>query len=71
MRERTPEPVELPDHEHVTRPQIGKARLQPGPVVARPRGSVLMQVALVDPGRDQRVTLQSTDWRSSAEDTRM
>jgi hypothetical protein len=30
-----------------------------------------MQVAPVNTGRDQRVTLQSTDWRSSAEDTRM
>ena len=39
---------------HVAGPQIGEAGL----LVARARGSVLMQVALVDAGRDQRVTLQ-------------
>ncbi len=40
MPKRTAEPVELPDHEHVTRAQVLERRSQLRPVIARPRGDV-------------------------------
>src|SRR3954469_19136422 len=70
VRGRAPEPVELPDHEHVARPQIGKAGLQPGPVVARARGLVVRWRSS-PPAAISASRCRSTDWRSSAEDTRM
>src|SRR3954454_19285123 len=58
MRQRATEPVELPDHQHVTwwdeLQSLGQAR----PVLFGAGGVVLEQVTHVDAGRQQRVSLQ-------------
>src|SRR3954470_14075104 len=58
VRERAPQPVQLPDDQDVAAAQIGEARLEAGTVVASAGCAVLVQVPLVDAGGEQGVPLQ-------------
>jgi hypothetical protein len=61
MRQRSAEPVQLPDHQAVARSDESQRLGQPGTVTAASSRVILEQVALIDPGGEQRVTLQVHD----------
>src|SRR3982750_821564 len=58
MRQRATEPIELPDHQHVTWLNELQSLGQAKPVIFSAGGVVLEQVTHVDAGRQQRVSLQ-------------
>ena len=61
VRQRAAEPVELPDHQAVAGPEKRQGLGQPGAVATAAACPVFEQVALVDAGREQCVTLQVHD----------
>ena len=58
MRQRAPQPVELPDHQRIAFPQPAEAGRETRAVIPGARSLVGMDVALIDPGGDQRVALE-------------
>ena len=66
MRQRSAEPVQLPDHQAVARSDEGQRLGQPGTVATASSRAILEQVALIDPGGEQRVTLQVHDLAATA-----
>ncbi len=58
VRQRSAEPVQLPDHQAVARPDESERIGQAGTIAATAAGPILEQVPLVDAGGEERVTLQ-------------
>ena len=61
MAQVAPEPVEFPNNQRVAAPQRLEGGIKPRPVVAPPRGAVLIDVLGRDPGRGERVALEVVD----------
>ena len=61
MAQVAPEPVELPGHQDIALAQRLEAGGEPGPVIALARGEVLVELAGLDAGGEQRIALQVED----------
>lgn len=58
MRQRTPEPVQLPNYQCVAFSQVAEAGFEARSIVPRAGSFVGMNVPCIDTRRDKRVTLQ-------------
>jgi hypothetical protein len=58
MRQRSAEPVELPNDQTVARPNEGERLAQPGPIIAAAARAILEDMPLIDPRREQCIALQ-------------
>ena len=58
MRQRSAEPVQLPDDQAVAGSDESQRLGQAGTIAAAAGGPILEQVTLIDPGGEERVTLQ-------------
>ena len=61
MRKRSAKPIQLPNHQTVTRPNESKGAGQAGAIAAAPADPIFEEVALIDASGDERVPLQVQD----------
>jgi len=56
--ERAAKPVELPDDQHIVGAEVRQTRFQAQPIIACAGRAVLMQMAVIDAGKEERIALQ-------------
>jgi hypothetical protein len=61
MRQRPPETVELSDHQAIARLEEGQRLRKVGTIVAAAADAIFEQMPLIDPRRQQGITLQIQD----------